>query len=235
MISVMRNTYTLFRKNKELIYLITIQPIMIFLLMSFLLPYKSTHDIVVSKESDSEAAAMVLENLQALEGVSVREIDAEKITEKLIGGNAELAILITDSAESDIPIVDLISVGGSEVEDAVELCVNETLEAYRNHDIGAGVEVSVNAAPKKWISISNSLAFMIFKTLTAGNLLGALIIEERRNRMKDRIMLSGVKKSSYLLGMALVYLVFMMIGSVSYYLVGLLLNFDFGMRNSLGF
>ncbi len=235
MISVMRNTYTLFRKNKELIYLITIQPIMIFLLMSFLLPYKSTHDIVVSKESDSEAAAMLLDNLQALEGVSVREIDEEKITEKLIGGNAELAVLITDSAESDIPIVDLISVGGSEVEDAVELCVNETLEAYRNHDRGAGVDVSVNAAPKKWISISNSLAFMIFKTLTAGNLLGALIIEERRNRMKDRIMLSGVKKSSYLLGMALVYLVFMMIGSVSYYLVGLLLNFDFGMRNSLGF
>ncbi|MBO6299095.1 MAG: ABC transporter permease [Lachnospiraceae bacterium] len=235
MISVMKNTYTLFRKNKELIYLITIQPVMIFLLMSFLLPYKSTHDIVVSKESNSEAAVFVLKNLQALEGISVREIDAEKITEKLIGGNAELAILITDSTESDLPQVNLISIEGSEVEDAVELCVNESLRAYRSGDTGAGAEVSVNAAPKKWISISNSLAFMIFKTLTAGNLLGALIIEERRNRMKDRIMLSGVKKSSYLLGMALVYLAFMMIGSVSYYLVGLVLNFDFGMRNSLGF
>ena len=99
------------------------------------------------------------------------------------------------------------------MEDAVELCVNETLNAYRNRDSNAGVDVSMNAAPRKWIAISNSLAFMIFKTLTAGNLLGALIIEERRNRMKDRIMLSGVKKSSYLLGMALVYLVFMMIRS----------------------
>ncbi|MCR4642225.1 MAG: ABC transporter permease [Lachnospiraceae bacterium] len=235
MICVMKNTYTLFRKNKELIYLITIQPIMIFLLMSFLLPYRSTHDIVVSKESNSEAAVFVLKNLQALEGVSVREIDAEKITEKLIGGNAELAISITESAESDLPQVNLISIKGSEVEDAVELCINESLQAYRRGDTGTGTEVSVNPAPKKWISISNSLAFMIFKTLTAGNLLGALIIEERRNRMKDRILLSGVKKSSYLLGMALVYLAFMMIGSVSYYLVGLLLNFDFGMRNSLGF
>ena len=35
--------------------------------------------------------------------------------------------------------------------------------------------------------------------------------------------------------MSLVYLAFMMIGSVIYYLVGLALNFDFGMRNSLGF
>ncbi len=235
MISVMRNTYTLFRRNKEMIYLITIQPVMIFLLMSFLLPYRSTHDIVVAKESDSEAAAYVLKNLQVLEGIGVREIDADKITERLIGGNAELAVLITDPAEGDLPQVDLISIEGSEVEDAVELSINESLQTYRRGDTGTGAEVYVNSAPKKWLSISNSLAFMIFKTLTAGNLLGALIIEERRNRMKDRILLSGVKKSSYLLGMALVYLAFMMIGSVSYYLVGLLLNFDFGMRNSLGF
>ena len=235
MISVIKNTYTLFRKNKELIYLITIQPIMIFLLMSFLLPYKSTHDIVVSNESNSETALYVVEKLKALDGISVREIPGDKITEKLIGGNAELAVYITDSSESNIPDVNLISIDESEIEDAVELCINESIDNYISGNDFEAENVSVNAAPKKWISISNSLAFMIFKTLTAGNLLGALIIEERRNRMKDRIMLSGVKKSSYLLGMSFVYLIFMMIGSVSYYLVGLILNFDFGMRNSLGF
>ena len=235
MINVMRNTYTLFRKNKEMIYLITIQPIMIFLLMSFLLPYKSTHDIVIANTGTSEAAMLIEENIKVLEGISVREADADKITDKLIGGNAELAVMITDIPGEDIPKVDLVSIGGSEVEDAVELCVTQTLQSFREGVIGESREVSVNPAPKKWITISNSLAFMIFKTLTAGNLLGALIIEERRNKMKDRIMLSGVRKSSYLLGMALVYLAFMMIGSVSYYLVGLLLNFDFGMRNTLGF
>ena len=239
MIIVMKNTYVLFRKNKELIYLITIQPILIFLLMSFLLPYTSTHNVVVSNEGSSEASVLIIDNLKSLEGVKVREVGQDEITDKLIGGNAEVAVLITDIPGSDIPSVNLISIDGSEIEDAIELCVNETIRRIKNSGIdGSGDErqsVSVNDVKKKWISVSNSLAFMIFKTLTAGNLLGALIIEERRNRMKDRILLSGIKKSSYLTGMSLVYLAFMMVGSLSYYLVGLLLNFDFGMRNSLGF
>jgi hypothetical protein len=54
-ISVMKNTFTLFKKNKEMIYLITIQPIMIFLLMLFLLPYTTMHNVVVSNDSTKVA------------------------------------------------------------------------------------------------------------------------------------------------------------------------------------
>ena len=50
--------------------------------------------------------------------------------------------------------------------------------------------------------IGNSLGFMIFKTLTASNLLAALLIQERNNKMKDRIMLSGIKTGSYIGGSA---------------------------------
>ncbi|MCR4945729.1 MAG: ABC transporter permease, partial [Lachnospiraceae bacterium] len=210
MISVMRNTFTLFKKNKEMIYLITIQPIMIFLLMSFLLPYTTMHNIAVANYSSSQKAAGIVDDLTALEGIKVQETTEDKITEKLSGGNAELGIVINDIEGSDIPIVNYIVIGDSEIEGAVELCVSESLGAGEKN---AESVVTVNAAKKKWLSISNSLAFMIFKTLTAGNLLGALIIQERKNRMKDRILLSGTKKSSYLLGMSLVYLVFMMIGS----------------------
>lgn len=234
MISVMKNTFALFKKNKEMLYLITIQPIMIFLLMSFLLPYTSTHNVVVSNSSNSDVAIRLMDNLTSLEGIKIIETTEDKITENLSGGNAELGVTITDVEGSEIPMINMIIIGDSEIESTVELCITESLnvDADRIEDATA---VSVNAAPKKWLSISNSLAFMIFKTLTAGNLLGALIIQERNNRMKDRILLSGTKKTSYLLGMSLVYFVFMMLGSVIYYLVGLVLNFDFGMRNSLGF
>ena len=222
--SVMKNTFTLFKRNKEMIYLITIQPIMIFLLMSFLLPYTTTHNVVVSNDSASEAAIKIVEDLRSLEGIKVQETSEDKITEKLSGGNAEIGIVIKETRGSDVPSVSFIVVGESEIESVVELCVTESLRAGKENNESV---VSVNDAKKKWLSISNSLAFMIFKTLTAGNLLGALIIEERKNRMKDRILLSGISK--------VVYLGFMMLGSIIYYLVGLLLNFDFGMRNSLGF
>lgn len=230
--SVMQNTFALFKRNKEMIYLITIQPIIIFLLMSFLLPYTTMHTVVVSNNSGSETAERIMNDLTALEGIRIQETAEDKIAEKLSGGNAELGVVITDTEGSDIPTVSFLVVGESEIETVVELCVTESLIADSKNSASV---VSVNSAKTKWLSISNSLAFMIFKTLTAGNLLGALIIQERRNRMKDRILLSGTKKSSYLLGMSLVYLVFMMLGSIIYYLVGLVLNFDFGMRNSIGF
>ena len=230
----MRNTFIIFRKNKEFIYLIVIQPVLIFLLMSFLLPYTTTHNVAVSNAGSSAASVLITENLGKLEGISVTEISEDKITERLIGGNVELAVLITDTPDSDIPAVDIINVGHSEIEKAVELSIAATLNTLKNGNVDT-VPVTVNEAPKKWLSVSNSLAFMIFKTLTSANLLAALIIQERNKRMKDRILLSGIKKPSYITGMSLVYLAFMMIGSVIYFLVGLVLNFDFGMRNPLGF
>ena len=110
MINIVKNSFTLYKKNKELIYLITVQPIIIFLLMSFLLPYSSTHNVVISNDSNTKAADMVVNNLNSLEGISVKEIKADKITEKLIGGNAELAVEITDISGQDIPEVSLISI-----------------------------------------------------------------------------------------------------------------------------
>ena len=229
MISIMKNTFNLFRKNKEMIYLITVQPIMIFLLMSFLLPYTTTHSIVVSNEGVSEQAIRLERQLLGLDGLNVSKITTDEVNEKLSGGNAEIAIVIKDNADAtSTPWVNMICVGDSEIEAAVELCIEDSLKSKTGElDL-----VSVNSVKKKGLSISNS---MIFKTLTAGNLLGALIISERRNKMKDRILLSGTKKSSYLFGMSFVYLLFMMLGSLICYAVGLLLNFDFGMRNSLGF
>ena len=232
MISIMKNTFNLFRKNKEMIYLITVQPIMIFLLMSFLLPYTTTHSIVVSNEGVSEQAIRLERQLLGLDGLNVSKITTDEVNEKLSGGNAEIAIVIKDNADAtSTPWVNMICAHDSEIEAAVELCIEDSLKSQTGElDL-----VSVNSVKKKGLSISNSLAFMIFKTLTAGNLLGALIIAERRNKMKDRILLSGIKKSSYLFGMSFVYLLFMMLGSLICYAVGLLLNFDFGMRNSLGF
>jgi ABC-2 type transport system permease protein len=204
--------------------------------MSVLLPYTTMHSVIVSNESGLDAAGRIVENLERLEGIRVIETDGDRVMEKLIGGNAELAVMITDNSLSDDISVNIVSVAESEIEGAIELSIKESL--YGGESEGAAVssrEFKSNPVKKKWLGISNTLAFMIFKTLTTGNLLGALIISERKNKMKDRILLSGVQKSSYLLGMTFVYLFFMTLGSIFYYLVGELLHFDFGMKNSIGF
>lgn len=220
--NVIRNTFCIFKRNKEFIYLITIQPLLIFLLMSFLLPYSKTHSIAVCDHSGNAAAAQALENMEGIKAVNVREDD---ITEKLIGGSAELAVIVGEDGSSR-----MIGFGNSEVEGAVALCVENALSGT-----GEPVQTSINAAPKRGMPIGNSLGFMIFKTLTAGNLLAALLIQERNNKMKDRIMLSGIRTGSYIGGMAFVYLVFMMIGSAVYYLAARLFRFDLGMKQPIGF
>lgn len=229
--NMIRNTWTIFKRNKEFFYLITVQPVIIFLLMSFLLPYSTAHSIAVVNQSTGKQAELIVEALESLEGIKIQDVDLEDVNAKIMSGNIELAVIINDTSASDIhtPEIQVISDGSSEVESAVVLCVEQ---AIKNN---SEIPVSVNEAPEKGMTVSNSLGFMIFKTLTAGNLLAALLIQERNNKMKDRILLSGTKIGAYIGGMSLVYLLFMMVGSVVYYLAGLLLNFDFGMRNSLGF
>lgn len=222
MINVIRNTFCIFKRNKEFIYLITIQPLLIFLLMSVLLPYTKTHNVAVT---DLSEAAAVEQALSDMEGIKAVTVSADEVTEKLIGGSAELAVIV--NADNTVQI---IGFGKSEIEGAVSLCVENALSGKN-----AAVEVNVNEAPKRGMPIGNSLGFMIFKTLTASNLLAALLIQERNNKMKDRIMLSGIKTGSYIGGMAFVYLVFMMIGSVVYYLAARLFNFDLGMKQPIGF
>lgn len=223
--NIMSNAVKLFTRNKGFFYLITIQPIFVFLLMSFLLPYTTTHNIALIRQSDSKAGQRIESALENLEGVKLINVDGAEVTSKLMAGNIELAVLIGDSAD-----VQIVSMGNSEVEGAVTLCVEQAVR-----ESAGGKSVEVNEAPKKGLSLTNSLGFMIYKTLTAGNVLAALIISERNKKMKDRILLSGTKSGVYLGGISLVYLFFMMIGSVTYYLAALVLGFDFGMRNSLGF
>ena len=64
MINVIRNTFCIFKRNKEFIYLITIQPLLIFLLMSFLLPYSKTHNVAVADLSENQTVSQALENIE---------------------------------------------------------------------------------------------------------------------------------------------------------------------------
>ena len=157
--------------------------------MSFLLPYSKTHNVAVADMSEKQAVSQALEQMEGIKAVTVPE---DSVTEKLIGASAELAVIVSADGTAQI-----ISFGGSEVECAVTLCVENALSGT-----GEAVETSINAAPERGMPIGSSLGFMIFKTLTASNLLAALLIQERNNKMKDRIMLSGIKTGSYIGGMA---------------------------------
>ncbi|MGL6198852.1 MAG: ABC transporter permease [Lachnospiraceae bacterium] len=237
--NIIRNTWLIFKRNKEFFYLITIQPIIIFFLMSFLLSYSTSHNISVINQDNGEVGQRIYDTLAEMDGVDMVDITYEDAAAKVLSGNIELAVVVGEKntaslAENGTSDIQLITTGNSEVEDTVKLAINQTVNGELS-GTSSGTMFESNEVKSKWITISYSLGIMIFKTLTAGNLLAALIIRERNNKMKDRILLSGTKTSTYLGGMSIVYTLCMMVGSVIYYVAAYLLNFDFGMKNSLGF
>lgn len=183
--NIIRNTALIFSRNKEFIYLITIQPVLIFLLMSLLLPYSTAHNVAIVNLDGGEQSVAIESAIKNLEGIKIQPATSNQITEKLLSSNIELAVVITPQNTAEQPKVELFSLGHCEIEKAVTLCIEQAEEVHNE-------ATTVNPVKKKGMAISNSLGFMVFKTLTSGNLLAALMIRERKQRVKNRIMLSGL-------------------------------------------
>ncbi|MFI3201833.1 MAG: ABC transporter permease [Eubacteriales bacterium] len=220
---ILLNAWKLFTRNKGFFYILTVQPIFVFLLMSFLLPYSTQHNIAIIGEDIPQREQVELA-LESLEGIKLIEVASDEVDGKLMAGNIEIAVIL----EEDTIVIR--SLGDSEVEGIVTLCVEQAF-----HQAELGDMVTVNDAPKKGLNLSNSLGFMIYKTLASGSALASLLISERKNKMRERILLSRTSVASYLGGLSMVYIFFMMVSSLVYYLTAMVLRFDFGMKNSLGF
>ncbi len=231
MTTIMKNTFNVFKKNKEFIMAVIIQPILLFLLMSVLLPYTKEHSIGICNQSDNASTQRIVSALSELDGVRTEIVDKDDLEDKLMNSNIEIAVVIADVPQSPVPVAQVISLSDNEIKNAVEALISGI-------DLSSEVNestITVNEVAPKGINITNTLAFMIFKTLTAASLLGSLIITERKNKMRDRIFLSGISKGAYLGGMSLVYLLCMMLGTTLFYIIGLIFNFDFGMQYSFGY
>lgn len=220
---VIKNSIRIFTRNKDFIAMMIVVPVVIFLLMTALLPYSETHSIaVINKTSDT-----TIENaLRSIDGIDVQDIDEDDTAEQIAGGNIDLAVIIDE--QNGTVYTQVITAGESEITNAVRLAIRKASETADN-----GFSVTVNEDSRGSRNMGTASSFMIYKFLQGGSLLGVYIIMERQRRMKDRIMLSGIKSGTYIGGMSLVFLAGTMIGSVIYYLTAVILDFDFGMKNSL--
>ncbi|MCM1189611.1 MAG: ABC transporter permease [bacterium] len=221
MLNIFRNTSIYLLRDKEFVKFITIMPTVLFLLMTVLLPYSDEHNIGVVNRLGGEGEKY-LSALRAVEGYQVFEYEEDEIQSKLVGGNVEMAVILDEA-------ILITTLSESEIYGSVELLLQNVGE-----DSPAS-EVSINEVPKKTLSVKNILPFMLFKTLTASSLVGALLINEKKNRIRDRILLSGVGTGKYILGVSGAYLFFSCLGSTIFFFIAQIARFDFGLKNDFGF
>ena len=131
------------------------------------------------------------------------------------------------SDQNNQPVANIISTGKTEISDAVELAITSASE--KSND----AVTTVNKAKEYKFNLSNTLPFMLFKFIEGGSVLAALIILDRKRRVKDRIMLSSVRPLTYIGGMTIVYLILSSIGVFLYYLLAMIMKFNIQMEHSI--
>lgn len=207
--------------NKGFIFAITFLPVVIFLVMTVLLPYSEIHSITIINKTDD---TKIEEAVRNIEGIAVYDIDEDDVVQSIVGGVVELAVMIDINPITGKPAATLVTAGGSEIAGAVELAVAEA-------DISSSeILTRVNAAKKHSRKLLTTAPFMLFKFLESGSFFGAMILMERKRRLKDRILLSGIAPASYYGGMTVVYLVLSTVGTILYFLTAMALGFDTGMK-----
>lgn len=223
--SMMSHALKVFLRNKEFIMLVIILPELLLLLMTFLLPYNETHTIGVLNNSSN---TIIVDSINDIEGINVISIKEDEISEKIMNGNIELAVIINNKDGKDIVTIYNLSDANNEIKQAINL-------AIKNANNNESTRISINDAKRGNLSVNPTLAFMLFKLITGGTILVTFMISERNRKIKDRIMLSNIKESTYIGGLSLVFLIGTFISSTLYYLTALVLNFDFGMNHSIYF
>lgn len=221
MLNIFRNTSIYLLRNKDFVKFITIMPTILFLLMAVLLPYSDEHNIGIVNNLGDEGKKYI-SALREVAGYKVFEYDEDEIQSKLVGGNVEMAVILDEA-------ILITTLSESEIYGSVELLLKNVSEG------SPASEVSINEVPKKTLSVKNMLPFLLFKTLTASSLVGALLINEKKNRIRDRILLSGVGTGKYILGVSGAYLFFSCLGSAIFFIIAQIARFDFGLKNDFGF
>ena len=216
----------LFSRNKGFMFSVIIIPSILFLLMSVLLPYTEKHSVAVINNTENKA---IEESVTSMEGIRLVDAEEKKVSELLARGDVEVAVIINEDAASERYNVQVISIGDCEIKKAIELAVNNPSSS------DASGNTKVNPSSRGKNNIMNTLPFLLYKFIESGLILGTMIITDRKTRIKDRILLSGVKPIVYISGMTSVYFVLSCFGSALYCVVAALLRFDFGMRHPIDY
>ncbi len=223
---IIRNSWLILKNTKGFVSSITVWPIIMLLLLTVTLAYSKSHKIAVVDLSADGSGTAIQSNLASTEGLELINVRHSELTQKILAGNIELGIVLHDKGAAEIIRLS----DGSEVENAVKAIIHASLATE-----SSGIHAQVNEVGKKGLTMSYSLGLMLFKFITAGSSLAALLILDRNKGMKARIFMSGIKASSYLAGRALVHFGIMAGTALIYYLFCVIFRFDFGMQHPIYF
>ncbi len=231
--NILKNSWTLFTRNKEYFSTIVLTPIFMLLIFSFVLSFRSKVNIAFINLDKGELGELIENTIYDMDFLNPFTIDLDAIEQNIINDKIDLAIIVEKNAsesdsEKDIP-VRIIKAKDSTLADFIGVVLNSKIQQYKMNTTN-NIVLSQNDVPRKGVPVTNALGIIIFKMIGSGSLLAGLIIAEKNTGIRNRIYMSKTKLSTYLFGRGSVFFVHLLLFSLIYFVTGKLFHFDFGMR-----
>lgn len=224
--SVIKNSWLVFKRNKDYFAVIIVAPIIMLIIATIFIAFDSKSTVAYVKTGSSALDSAVEETFSHSTAFSYKVIDEDKISSELVSGNAD--VVIADGGDG---LVMYTAKEDTDFQRAVSLMIKKAELRAEGRD--KDVDVSVNKAPFRTAPITNSLGMTLFKIITGGALLTIILLENRYRGISQRILLSGIPVSQYLTGMSVVFFASSIVSSLVYFLAAEIGRLDMGLPNDL--
>lgn len=240
MLNIFKNTFKIFRRDKDFFSSIIAEPLVMLLIFSFFLAFQNSVSIGVINKDLGDGGQQIIEMIEDIDFLNVVIIDEEDINSQLSNDSIKLAVVIGEKVseqakngeETDIRIV-ACSDSNDELGEYIGSLVK--LKVAQISSGSEDIEIEINKLRDTGIPVNNSLGVLIFKLIGTGSMLAALFINDRKRGIADRIKLSGIGTFKYLAGSGIVFLLCSMVSSIAYFACAIIFNFNFGIEHKYQF
>lgn len=257
MIRLIINTIKLLIKKRSYIIGGIILPAFIIVFFSFEFVGEYKFKVGVIDNDNSYASNEIIKTIDDLEDIQSIEIKEEDYEILLMTQQIQMAITIDNNFQENLlksknNEIKIQSISDSDVNETVKTMIElkcedlSMISKLSNGDINKFKEIiqqyndgstklSLNDVNENRPKIENSLGLIIFFIfIMSGNIVNFLI-EDEENKTKIRELNSGVSKWKYYASLIFVFYLMSSITILIYYILSLIFNIDFGMKNSLNF
>lgn len=227
--SVIKNSWLVFKRNKDYFAVIIVAPIIMLIIATIFIAFDSKSTVAYVKTGSSALDSAIEDTFSHSDAFGYKVIDEDEIASELVSGNADVVIAGGNGAGGGL--VMYTAKEDTDFQRAVSLLIKKAQLSAEGD--AKEVKLSVNKAPFKTAPISNSLGMTLFKIITGGALLTIILLENRYRGISQRILLSGIPVSQYLTGMSVVFFISSVVSSLVYFLAAEIGRLDMGLPNDL--
>lgn len=257
MLNIMKNAGKILFKRKSYILVAVILPLLMTFLFTALYTNNSSYKIGIVNNDNGILGKEIEKTLSSLEGIDVVKLDPKEdnlkklifsevsmivtiennYSENLINGQKGVIKYNTTTNDETVEIVKSILDG--ETKAYATLCnninvkekgLNNVIKTYRESAIDY---TNTNKDAEEKANINISVGFITYLIFMSASMAVVFLLEDEREKTKDRILMGKVGEKGYYGAMAIVFSVLTAIPALEYYLLCKFLDFEIGFNNSI--